>query len=148
MSGRRIALRPIARRALLAQAAAIGLAGCSSVLQSVVQPAPQLYVLTRKTTFPTDLPTVADQLLVDVRLLGRLVRMSDRLLGGSALGEPTETTAQNSTDAIVVVLMIRRAPRSTLLPDTTLFRSRRRPRGGVRRPQPYLGRHPGGDRVR
>src|SRR3712207_7811159 len=36
--------------------------------------------------------------------------------------------------------MIRRPPRSTLFPYTTLFRSRRRARG---RPAPDRGRHPG-----
>jgi cholesterol transport system auxiliary component len=65
MSALRIASCSIGRRKLLAAAAA-GLAGCSSVVQSIAPAAPKLYVLTRKTTFPSDLPTVADQLLVDL----------------------------------------------------------------------------------
>ncbi|MBV8654049.1 MAG: membrane integrity-associated transporter subunit PqiC [Alphaproteobacteria bacterium] len=41
------------------------LLGCTSLIPGTT-PAPQLYVLTRKSTFPPDLPTVTQQLLVDV----------------------------------------------------------------------------------
>ena len=57
----------IDRRALLRFATlAVGSAvtGCSSLIPGPVAP-PQLYVLTRKTTFPPDLPNVSRQLLVD-----------------------------------------------------------------------------------
>jgi cholesterol transport system auxiliary component len=58
--------RTIDRRALL-RVAALALApaasACSSLIPASAAP-PQLYVLTRKTTFPPDLPAVSRQLLV------------------------------------------------------------------------------------
>ena len=50
---------------LAATAPALLLAGCTGLIPGTGQ-APQLYVLTRKTTFSPDLPSVRDQLLVDV----------------------------------------------------------------------------------
>lgn len=58
----------VSRRALgrlIALAPGTALFACTSLIPGTGQP-PQLYVLTRKTTFPTNLPTVARQLLVDV----------------------------------------------------------------------------------
>jgi cholesterol transport system auxiliary component len=57
----------IDRRALLrlgALALAPAATACSGLIPGTAPP-PQLYVLTRKTTFPPDLPTVSRQLLVD-----------------------------------------------------------------------------------
>jgi cholesterol transport system auxiliary component len=48
-----------------ATAPALLIAGCAGLIPGTGQ-APQLYVLSRKTTFPPELPTVRDQLLVDV----------------------------------------------------------------------------------
>jgi cholesterol transport system auxiliary component len=59
---------PVSRRAF-GRLAALGpmaaLLGCTSLIPGTAPP-PQLYVLTRKSTFPPDLPTVTQQLLVDV----------------------------------------------------------------------------------
>jgi cholesterol transport system auxiliary component len=60
--------RRYGRRAMLRLAAgwaAINLAGCTSLIPGSGQ-APQLYVLVRKTTFPSDLPQIRQQLLVAV----------------------------------------------------------------------------------
>ena len=58
----------VSRRALgrlVALAPLTAFAACTSLIPGT-SPPPQLYVLTRKSTFPTDLPKVAQQLLVDV----------------------------------------------------------------------------------
>jgi cholesterol transport system auxiliary component len=58
---------PVDRRALLRLAALALLPGatsCTSLIPGTGAP-PQLYVLTRKSTFPPDLPKVSRQLLVD-----------------------------------------------------------------------------------
>jgi cholesterol transport system auxiliary component len=58
----------VSRRALgrlIVLAPVTALFACTSIIPGTGQP-PQLYVLTRKTTFPTNLPMVAQQLLVDV----------------------------------------------------------------------------------
>src|SRR2546430_3012981 len=49
------------------------------------------------------------------------------------------STVVSISSPLFFFLMIRRPPRSTLFPYTTLFRSRRRPRS--RDPEPPLGRH-------
>jgi cholesterol transport system auxiliary component len=54
----------LARRALLLGGAFAGLAGCTGIIPGTGTP-PQIFVLSRKTTFPPDLPSVASQLLVD-----------------------------------------------------------------------------------
>jgi cholesterol transport system auxiliary component len=56
---------PRPRRALLALAASLAVVQCTSIIPGTGQ-APQLYVLARKTTFPSDLPAVGEQLLVGV----------------------------------------------------------------------------------
>lgn len=55
------------RRGLLGAALALapGLAGCSGLIPGTGEP-PQLYILTPKTTFPSDLPRASWQLLVDL----------------------------------------------------------------------------------
>ncbi len=59
----------VSRRLLLGRLAVLlpmtALPACTSLIPGTGQP-PQLYVLTRKSTFPPDLPTVGQQLLVDV----------------------------------------------------------------------------------
>jgi cholesterol transport system auxiliary component len=59
---------PVSRRAFGRLAALVPMAsllGCTSLIPGTT-PAPQLYVLARKSTFPPDLPMVTQQLLVDV----------------------------------------------------------------------------------
>lgn len=55
----------VTRRAVLAGGALAGLAGCTGILPGTGE-APQIYVLTPKTTFRPDLPKISSQLLVDV----------------------------------------------------------------------------------
>lgn len=53
------------RRALLAAALALGLAGCGSVVGNLVAEPPDLFTLTPKTTFADGLPKVSWQLVVE-----------------------------------------------------------------------------------